>query len=176
MAIYTLYHHHLAIIHPAPTCEPDGPRPAAARAFARHRPYRRPFTCSSARWRKGSPARASAPAGRPARAPVLPILPRPPHPSGRDREIIRSYRPIPLTLDQRSKYRMNAERKSADFMHEIGTLPTSARGAGNCFAGAEGVVSTAGHESEAEQGAEAARVPRTIREFIKAVFHFCRVL
>ena len=67
-------------------------------------------------------------------------------------------------------------KKSADYVPETGTLPTSARGAGNCFAGAEGVVSTAGHESEAEQGAEAARVPRTIREFIKAVFHFCRVL
>ena len=72
--------------------------------------------------------------------------------------------------------RMNAERKSADFMHETGTLPTSARGAGNCFAGAEGVVSTAGHESGAEQGAEAAHGPRTIREFIRAVFYFCRVL
>ena len=71
---------------------------------------------------------------------------------------------------------VNIKKESADCMHETGTLPTSARGAGNCFAGAEGVVSTAGHESGAEQGAEAARVPRTIREFIRAVFHFCRVL
>ena len=61
-------------------------------------------------------------------------------------------------------------------MHVFGTMPTGAEGIGSCCAGAEDVAGTEGHESAGEQGAEAARVPRTTREFIRAVFRFCRVL
>ena len=66
--------------------------------------------------------------------------------------------------------------ESINRMHEIGTFPTGARGAGNCSTGADDVTGTEGHGSGREQGADAARMPWTAQEFIRAVFRFCRVL
>ena len=66
--------------------------------------------------------------------------------------------------------------KSVDHMHETGTLPTNARGAGSCSTGADVETGADGQESGCEQGADAARMPLTAREFARAVFRFCRVL
>ena len=66
--------------------------------------------------------------------------------------------------------------ESDDHVNDSGILPTGARGAGSSSAGADGVTGTEGHDSEREQGAEAARAPWTANEFVRAVFRFCRVL